>query len=114
MKLSVKTSPPEDIEDVKSAIAESVIEHRKYDTREDAEAAINTDFVAPPKTAKKNILEARVLKRARNYRYVYAVLDGERIAVLVPRHTRKSLIGKTVKVARAKGADDVVTYTLIP
>jgi len=34
--------------------------------------------------------------------------------VQVPKHSRKNLIGKTVKVTRAKDADGVVTYTLIP
>ena len=105
MKLSIKTPPPpqEDIEDVKSAIAESL-----------AEPTPAPEFVAPVKTAKKNIHAVRVLKRARNYRFVYADLDGERIAVEVPRNSRKSLIGKTVNVARATNADGETTYTLIP
>ncbi len=72
------------------------------------------DFTPTENTAEDGLLQVRVTKRARNYRFVYANLDGERIAVMVPKNTRKSLIGKTVKVARAKGADDVVTYTLIP
>jgi len=98
MKLTVKDSEPEAVEADQPAIAETCAEK-------------------PVKTAKAkrdDILEVRVLKRARNYRFVYASLDGERISVMVPGKARKILIGKTVKVIRGKDADGVVTYTHIP
>ena len=57
-------------------------------------------------------LTVRVLKRARNYRFVYADLDGERIAVMVPRNSRKNLVGKNIKVTR--GTDGgTTTYSMI-
>ena len=88
MKLSVKNSPPEDIEDVKSAIAESL---------------------APPAT-----LEVRIIKQANNPRFVYADLHGERISVEVPRNTRRTIVGKTVTVATGANESGETTYTLVP
>lgn len=55
-------------------------------------------------------LEVRVLKKARNYLYVYASLNGERIAVLCPRKSRKCLLGKTIQVT-AETIDGETRYT---
>jgi hypothetical protein len=65
---------------------------------------------APVKAA---TLTVRVLKRARNYRFVYASLDGERVSVLCPKKGRKNIVGKNVQVSRQIVAGEP-QYTLIP
>jgi hypothetical protein len=62
---------------------------------------------------KASTLTVRVLKRARNYRFVYASLDGERVSVLCPKKGRKNIVGKTVQVSREIIAGEP-QYTLIP
>lgn len=69
--------------------------------------------IAPPAAPADDILTVRVLKRARNYQYVYANLDGERIPVLCPKKGRKNIIGKNVRIKRAEVAG-ATKYTLIP
>jgi hypothetical protein len=59
------------------------------------------------------ILTARVLKRARNYRFVYASLDGERIAVLCPKKGQRNIVGKNVRVEKST-IEGETRYTLIP
>ena len=63
---------------------------------------------------KPDTLQVRITRRARNYQFVYAGLDGLRIAVKVPKNMRESIIGKTVTVARSKDAQGTVIYTLVP
>jgi len=55
----------------------------------------------------------RILKRARNYRYVYASLNGERISVICPKKGRKNIVGKNVSVS-CQVIDGAKQYTLIP
>jgi hypothetical protein len=77
-----------------------------------------TETVVPDEPTAENVpaevpLTVRVTKRARNYAFVYAELNGERIAVKVGKKSRKNLVGKTVNVIR-ENVNDETTYTLIP
>lgn len=89
------------------------------ETREDAEpVGSDPEPVATPEEKTQTpvtdeILTVRVLKRARNYRYVYASLDGERVSVLCPKKGRKNIVGKAVRVKR-ETIEGATQYTLIP
>lgn len=96
-EVPVGENPPEDIE---SVVSDS--EHVELAEAE-TQAPVTSD-----------ILTVRVLKRARNYRYVYASLDGERIAVQCPKKGRKNIVGKNVSVSREIIDDGTPKYTLIP
>lgn len=60
-----------------------------------------------------SILSVRVLKRARNYRFVYANCNGERISVMCPKKGRKNIVGKTIQVS-CETIDGQTQYTMIP
>ena len=64
-------------------------------------------FVIPPETA-----TVRVIKAARNPRWVYAVLDGERINVACGKHAKR-IIGKEVSV-QVSEHEGITIYTYNP
>jgi hypothetical protein len=77
------------------------------DSGSDTEAAGATEAQAEAP------LIARVLKRARNYRFVYASLNGERIAVFCTRKGQRNIVGKNVRVEKST-IEGETRYTLIP
>lgn len=54
-------------------------------------------------------LTARVTKNARNYLFVYADLNGERISVQCAKKKRKGILGKTINV-RVETIDGETRY----
>lgn len=46
----------------------------------------------------EEVIDVRITSPARNHRFVYGVLDGNRIAVQCAPRTRQRLIGKTIRV----------------
>ena len=58
-------------------------------------------------------LSVRVIQVAKNPRFVYADLDGNRIAVAVPQKIAHRLAGKMINVLANDGADET-TYTYQP
>ena len=58
-------------------------------------------------------LEVRVIQVAKNPRFVYCDLDGNRIAVAVPQKIAAKLKGKFIKVIASDGADETI-YTYQP
>ena len=71
-----------------------------------------TPAKAKPEPMSKTIT-VRVLQVARNPRFVYAGLDGTRIAVAAPQKVAAKLAGKEIKVLATVGADET-TYTYQP
>lgn len=58
-------------------------------------------------------LEVRVIQQAKNPRFVYADLEGNRIAVAVPPKIAARLTGKIINVIASDGAEET-TYTYQP
>lgn len=58
-------------------------------------------------------LEVRVIQLAKNPRFVYADLEGNRIAVAVPQKISARLQGKIIRVIATDNADETV-YTYQP
>ncbi len=79
------------------------------DTAPDAPAEVEVEAEVATKSI-PNKLTVRVLKRARNYNYVYADLEGERISVLIGKKSRKSIVGKKINVI-ATQIDGEFRYT---
>ena len=78
------------------------------------------DIKPTPRTPAKAIpapitrtMEVRVIEQAKNPRFVYADLDGSRIAVAVPQKIAAKLKGKTIRVLVTDGADET-TYNYQP
>ena len=79
------------------------------------------DFTTPaPRTPAKAIptpltkkLSVRVIQLAKNPRFVYCDLDGNRIPVAVPQKIAAKLQGKLIDVIATDGADET-TYTYQP
>lgn len=71
-----------------------------------------TPAKAVPTPLTKN-LSVRVIQVAKNPRFVYADLAGNRIAVAVPQKIAHRLAGKFINVIANDGADET-TYTYQP
>lgn len=76
-------------------------------------SSVDSEPVETPQAQAETTLTVRVLKRARNYRYVYASLDGERIPVFCPKKGRQNIVGKNVRVLKTV-VDGETKYTLMP
>ena len=76
----------------------------KYRADEDIDED-ETSGTLPPKA-----LSVRVIQVAKNPSFVYADLDGNRIAVAVPQKISGKLAGKFINVIANDGADET-TYT---
>jgi len=74
--------------------------------------AKRTPAKAVPTPLTKN-LSVRVIQVAKNPRFVYADLAGNRIAVAVPPKIAAKLAGKLINVIANDGADET-TYTYQP
>ena len=89
----------------------------KTDEIIDEEYELDTPANRPPAKAvptplTKN-LSVRVIQVAKNPRFVYADLAGNRIAVAVPPKIASRLAGKFINVIANDGADET-TYTYQP
>ena len=82
------------------------------DEEYEATPAPRTPAKAVP-TPISRTLEVFVIQQAKNPRFVYADLAGNRIAVAVPQKIAAKLKGKKIRVLATDGADET-SYTYQP
>ncbi len=88
-------------------------EEREFATTDESESSVEESAVAQESPSEIQIsattITVRVTKTARNYLFVYADLNGERISVQCAKKSRKGLLGKTINV-RAETSDGETRY----
>ena len=96
-------SPP--AENTEPETPPSWLPNQKEKEKADAKDASPAESINAETIGTKNlIVSARVLKKARNYLYVYAAIQSEntgeveRVAVFCSKKSRKGLLGKTINV----------------
>lgn len=86
----------------------------RVDVPEEAPADHAPEIVPPPSSEDKpETATVRVIKEARNTRFVYANLNGERISVRCHPRNRSRIVGKTITVS-IETHDGLTKYTHKP
>ena len=82
----------------------------KKATKSTKPKAETRDSIVEPQVEAPEVLEVTVIGLAINPRFVYAGLDGNRIAVEVPARLSPRLLKKTIKVTKKLDSDTYELY----